>query len=300
MAQALRRKERQRSARAFGTEHEEPTIRRINYNAVRSLDIYHRVLTIGWLGFFAIVAVCYVAFNLVFAGLYLLQPGAIANARPGSFADAFFFSVQTMATIGYGQLAPQTLYANLLVAVEVLLGMSGLALATGVIFARFSRPRARVLFSQVAVVTPYDGVPTLMFRAANQRRDQILEAEVTVSLLRDETAREGGTMRRFQDLTLSRNRTPMFGLTWTVMHPIDKTSPLHGVSPQSLAAAHAEIVIVLTGLDAGYAQTIHARHSYVADEILWNRKFVDVLSQLEDGTRVIDYRRFHDVVELGE
>jgi inward rectifier potassium channel len=295
MAQALKRKG-QGKFRSFGGERDTPSIRRLNES--RSLDIYHSVLTVSWVCFFAVIALLFGIFNLAFAGLYLLDSHAVANAHPGSFADAFFFSVQTMATIGYGQLYPQTFYGNLVMTLEVLLGMSALALMTGVMFARFSRPTARVMFSDVAIIAPYDGVPTLMFRAANQRRNQILEAQVSVAMLRDERTREGDPMRRFHDLPLARNRTPAFGLTWMVMHPINQESPLHGATAQSLAAESAEIVITLTGIDGTFAQSIYARHSYVADEILWNRRFADVLCELDDGTRVIDYRRFHEVIEI--
>jgi inward rectifier potassium channel len=287
-----------RRGRSFPAQGTTLSVRRVAAPGVRTWDIYHRLLTVGWPGFFGAIAVAYVIFNLIFGLLYLYQPGAIANARPGSFADAFFFSVQTMATIGYGEMRPQTLYANLLVTGEVLLGMLGLALATGLIFARFSRPTARVLFSRVAVVAPYDGVPTLMLRAANQRRNQILEAQVSVSILRDERTADGTVMRRFHDLRLARSRTPMFSLTWTIMHPIDAASPLHGVTAESLGAEQAEIVVALGGIDETVAQTIYARHAYLAEEIVWNRRFADILSRLEDGTRVIDYRRFHDVVEI--
>ena len=299
MARKQKRKAKREQPRSFPAGRAPPGIRRIHYRDIGTLDVYHTLLTIGWAGFFAALALAYVVFNLVFGMLYLLA-GGIGNARPGSFADAFFFSVQTMATIGYGQMYPQSFAANLLMTVEVLLGMSGLALATGLIFARFSRPTARVIFSRVAVIAPYDGVPTLMFRAANQRRNQILEAQVSVSLLRDETTAEGGYIRRFHDMALARARTPMFSLTWTVMHPIDKASPLHGATAESLKAEKAEIVIGLIGLDGTFSQTVHARHSYVADEIVWNRQFADVLLWLEDGTRVIDYRRFHEVVEIRE
>ncbi len=263
-------------------------------------DLYFGLLTMPWSGFFGLLALFYFVFNVAFALLYLVTGDGIGNARPGVFADAFFFSVQTMATIGYGQMYPQSLAANLLVCFEVLLGMSGLALATGVIFARFSRPTARVLFSQMAVIAPYDGVPTLMFRAANQRRNQILEAQVSVALLRDEETGEGTVMRRFHDLPLMRARTPMFSLTWTVMHPIDEKSPLYGVTTETLAAENAEIVVALIGLDATVSQTVQARHSYFASEIVWNRRFADIISRGEDGSRIIDYRRFHDLAELGE
>jgi inward rectifier potassium channel len=297
MARSLKRAQTRRPVRSFPIG--DTPVRRIGGGERVGFDIYHRLLTIRWAGFFALLALAYLVFNLAFGALYLAQPGAVANAKPGSFADGFFFSVQTMATIGYGDMHPLTLYANLLVTLEVLLGLTGLALATGLIFARFSRPTALVMFSQVAVIADYDGVPTLMFRAANQRRNQILEAQVSVSVLRDERTSEGATMRRFHDLALARARTPMFSLTWTVMHPIDESSPLRGATAETLRAENVEIVVALIGLDGTFSQTIHARHSYVAEEIVWNRRFADVLSRLADGTRVIDYRRFHDVVEIG-
>jgi inward rectifier potassium channel len=275
-----------------------PLLPRITGRSSGAHDLYHNLLTMGWSRFMAVLAAVYLVFNLAFAALYLLQEGAIANAKPGSFADAFFFSVQTMATIGYGDMHPQTLYANLLVTLEVLLAMMTLALATGLIFARFSLPTARVMFSRVAVIAPYDGKPTLMFRAANQRKNRILEAQVTASILREEVTAEGIRMRRFHDLPLTRARTPMFALTWTVMHVINETSPLWGATRESLAEEQVEIVLTIFGLDETVSQQIHARYSYLAEDIVWNRRFADILGRLEDGTRVVDYRRFHDVEEL--
>ena len=300
MARDARRKSGNGRPRSVGAGlRSSPQVRRLYRREVGALDLYHTLLTVPWGGFFAALAVSYLIFNLAFGLCYLLV-GGVANARPSSFADAFFFSIQTMATIGYGQFFPQSFAANLLVSVEVLLGMSGLALATGLIFARFSRPTARVLFSEVAVVTVHEGAPTLMFRAANQRRDQILEAQVSVSLLRDEQSAEGYPMRRFHDLALVRARTPMFLLTWTVMHRIDEKSPLFGATAQSLAAENVELVVTLIGLDASLSQTVHARYSYLADEIMWNRRFADILSFGTDGSRVVDYRRFHDLAETGQ
>jgi inward rectifier potassium channel len=291
--------QRPRSQRALAVDRGLP-LPRVTGRSSGAHDLYHNLLTMGWSGFMAVLAAGYLVFNLAFAALYLLQAGAIANAKPGSYADAFFFSVQTMATIGYGDMHPQTLYANLLVTVEVLLAMMALALATGLVFARFSLPTARIMFSSVAVIAPYDGKPTLMFRAANQRKNRILEAQVNVSLLREEASAEGVRMRRFQDLALTRARTPMFALTWTVMHVIDETSPLRGATRESLAREQAEIVVTIFGLDETVSQQIHARYSYLARDIAWNRRFVDILGRLEDGTRVVDYRRFHDVEELKE
>jgi len=260
-------------------------------------DIYHSLLTVSWSGFFGLLTAAYALFNVVFALLYLVQGGAIANAKPGSFADAFFFSVQTMATIGYGDMHPATFYANAVVTVEVLLGMTGFALATGLIFARFSRPTARVMFSDVAVVSRYDGVPTLMFRAANQRRNRILEASVNVMLVRNELTAEGQVMRRFYDLKVARRHNPTFVLTWTVMHPIDETSPLHDVGATTLREQEVEIVASISGLDESFAQTIYARKSYQPGDIRWGWRLTDIIGRTSDGRLTVDYDRFHDAEE---
>jgi inward rectifier potassium channel len=261
----------------------------------RRPDLYHRLLTVRWSGFFAAMAAAYFAFNLLFALLYLLEPGSIANAGKGSFGDAFFFSVQTMATIGYGDMRPATLYGNLLVTVEVLLGLAGFALATGIIFARFSRPTARVLFSNVAVVTRHEGVPTLMFRAANQRLNRIFEAQINMSVARNEITAEGVAMRRFYDLKPERARTPLFVLTWTVMHRIDEASPLYGATREQLRSQDAQIIVTLAGTDETLSQQIHSRHVYDADAILWGRRLADIMTLSGDG-QTFDYRRFHDTV----
>jgi inward rectifier potassium channel len=293
----VRRKHRKEPPRAT-TARGMRGIKRISDHADWRLDAYHHLLTMPWTALFAVTMTTYVLLNLFFAGLYLIQDGSIANAKPHSLADAFFFSVQTTATIGYGDMRPATLYANILVTVEVLLGMTTLAIVTGLVFARFSRPTARVMFSRVAVVTLHDGVPTLMFRAANQRRNQILEATVSVALLRDEMSAEGMPMRRFHDMHVSRPRSPMFALSWTVMHPITEGSPLYGENRESLLGQNGEIVISIMGFDETASQTIFARHSYLADEVMWNRRFVDILTRNEEGWRtVVDYRVFHDTVE---
>ena len=257
-------------------------------------DVYHRMLTLTWPRFFTVMALWYLSANVVFALLYMADPDGIAEARAGSFEDAFFFSVQTIATIGYGVMHPQTRAANLVMTLETLCGLIGLAVLTGLIFARFSRPTARILFSDVAVITRYNGVPTLMFRCANQRLNQILEATVSVTLLRDETTKEGRVMRRFHDLKLLRQRTPVFALTWTVLHPIDAASPLHALDQADMAANEMEIVVILSGVDETFAQPIQARHSYLSDEILWDHTFVDIMLELENGATAIDYSQFHD------
>jgi inward rectifier potassium channel len=260
----------------------------------RFMDFYHDILTASWPLFFLQLAMMFVAVNLIFATLYVIDRGGTANARPGSFADAFFFSVQTLGTLGYGVMAPRTLYANLLVTVESFSGILTIALFTGIIFARFSRPFARVIFSRVAVVAPFDGVPTLMFRTANQRGEAIMDASVTVTLARQHTTLEGVTMRRFQELKLMRARNSLFALSWTVMHAIDADSPLYGLSAEQMQNLDMEIVVMLNGLDEILADRIYARHAYWADEIVWDQRFVDVISVNAAGQRVVDLTLFHD------
>ncbi|MBS0411978.1 MAG: ATP-sensitive inward rectifier potassium channel 10 [Proteobacteria bacterium] len=258
-------------------------------------DTYHALLTMPVAAFIGVMAGAFLAVNLLFATLYHLDPTGLAGARPGSFADDFFFSVQTLGTLGYGAIAPRSLYANLLVTVEIFVGLFQLAIATGLMFARVSRPTARIMFSDVAVVTDFDGCPTLMFRAANRRRNRIVEAEVSVSVVMDQVSSEGHRMRSFRDLAVMRPRTPLFILSWQVMHRIDEASPLHGHTAQSLAAQFAEIIVVMRGLDETFSSTIHARASYAPHEIIWNRRLKDIFSRDETGRRVIDFTHFHAV-----
>ncbi|MSP63752.1 MAG: ATP-sensitive inward rectifier potassium channel 10 [Myxococcales bacterium] len=261
-------------------------------------DLYHFLITTSWAGLIGLLVGFFVLSNLLFALGYLAGSPCIENARPGSFEDLFFFSVQTMGTIGYGKMSPVTFWSHLLMMIEVLVGYLWLAMATGLIFAKFSRPTARVLFSQVGVVGPRDGVPTLMFRLANERGNQIVEAQVRVVLARIETTTEGETLRRFHDLPLARERNAIFALSWTLMHPITPSSLLHGVTPETFAAWDAQFVISVIGLDETISQTVHARTSYVASDILWNHRFVDLFSQLADGRGAMDFRNFHKTEPL--
>jgi inward rectifier potassium channel len=260
-------------------------------------DLYHRVLNLPSGVLLLLLAAVYLLANTLFALLYMLDPGGVANARPGSFADAFFFSVQTLGTVGYGAMSPKSTYANLIVTTEAFFSVVMVAVATGVIFAKVSKPTARVMFSRVAVVTDFDGVPTLMLRAANQRSNQILEAEVMLSLAREVTTAEGLTMRQFHELRVTRQRSPLFALSWLIMHPLDEASPLYGCTPEALIKEGSEVIVVLSGVDETFAQRIHARHSYLASEILWNRRFEDILGFTPDGRRLINFHRFHDVRE---
>ena len=263
----------------------------------RLSDLYHFLLTESWPALLAGIVLIFAAINAIFAVIYMLDRG-VENARPGSFGDAFFFSVQTMATIGYGKMDPDTLLANIMVSVESLIGLVGLAMVTGLVFAKFSRPTARVRFSRVAIVSNRDGIPSFQFRMANMRANRIVDASAHVVFARQEQTLEGEEMRRFYDLKLQRDRSALFIYSWTAIHPISDDSPLNGVTKEAMESARAEIIVSVTGLDETFAQTIHARHSYKPRDILWGRRFVDILERGPDGTLSIDYTHFDDVAPI--
>jgi inward rectifier potassium channel len=274
------------------------TLQRIGLQNSWWRDIYHEAVTISWPRFLLLSVASYLIANVIFAFLYLLQTGAIGQARPGSFADAFFFSIQTMATIGYGKLTPDTIYANLLVTLQTVFAMLLLAVTTGLIFARFSRPTARIMYTRNMVIGPHNGTPMLSFRMANERNNQILQAEITVAMLRTETLLEGGTIRRLHDLRLLRSRSPIFALSFQAMHPIDADSPLYGATLDSMEAEGVEFVVIATGIDANTSQTVHTHHTYSLDDLLWDHRFADIFGYTEDGGAALDFRRFHDTIPL--
>ena len=261
-------------------------------------DLYHFFMLAPWRQVLLAIALVYLGLNSIFACVYLADAGGIVGARPGSFADAFFFSVQTFSTIGYGVMAPRTLFASGVVTLEAFVGLLTVAMATGVMFSKFSRPTARVLFSDSMVVATRAGQPTLMVRMANERSNDILEASFRVTVLLPEVSPEGETMRRLYDLKLVRNDTPIFGITFTALHVIDTTSPLAGRTAESLEREQARFIVTLTGLDGTTGQTIHARHMYEASQVIHNARFVDVLSGAPDGRLLIDYTKFHDVERI--
>lgn len=267
---------------------------RLGVRATPLSDLYHRLMEARWRGLLGAILVAYLALNTLFAGLYLLGGDCVENAQPGSFRDMFFFSVQTMATIGYGKMVPRTTWANAVVSVEALCGIVGTAMATGLMFAKFSRATARVLFSRVAVVSRRDGVESLMFRMANERGNQIAEASVRVVASRNEVTPEGERVRRFHDLALTRDRNAAFTLSWTVVHPLTRASPIHDATRESFAASGTIFIIAVMGTDDVSGQTIHARHVYGPDDLRWGERFVDIISDLPDGRRQIDLTRFHD------
>jgi inward rectifier potassium channel len=262
-------------------------------------DLYHHLLTSSWPSLLLQIFVAFMLLNTLFALGYLLD-GGVENARPGSFSDVFFFSVETMATVGYGRLVPITLPAHILMSIEALLGLLGLAMMSGLTFAKFSRPTARIRFSRRCVVCVRDGVPSLMFRMANVRSSQIVEAQTHVVLARQEQTSEGEDIRRFYDLRLTRYRNAIFSFSWTVIHPIDAESPFYGVASKMLADSFAEIIVSVTGIDETLSQTIYSRHSYDAGDIVWGARMADIIQRSPDGEFAINYHHFDEIepVEL--
>jgi inward rectifier potassium channel len=258
-------------------------------------DPYHLLLTIPWIGFMGIVSAVYLLLNAVFGLAYLAGGDCLDGAKPGNFGDAFFFSVQTLASIGYGAIHPKTFYANSIVTLEAIASLLLIAVVTGLAFARFSRPIAKVLFSQFIIVTTHNRQPTLMFRVANERHNFILEATAQIYLIIDEVTAEGEFMRRIHELKLLRQRTPSLILTWTIMHLIDPDSPIYGLTAKDLAQRHANLSVLISGVDETVAYTITARHNYATEEILFDRRFEDIIHNADNGDRYFDYSRFHQV-----
>ncbi len=258
-------------------------------------DFYHQLMTSSWPLLLLKVMAAFAAINCLFALGYLIA-GGVGHARRGSFADAFFFSVQTMATIGYGKMAPASLIANLLASGEALTGLLTFALVTGLVFAKFSRPTARVRFTRNAVISLRDGVPSLMFRMANVRANQIVEAQIHVILARQEITLEGEEVRRFYDLELARYTNAIFSHSWTAVHPINLRSPLYGATAESLKASDAGIVVSLTGIDETFSQTVYARYYYDAEDIIWGARLADITTRTPDGEFFLDFARYDQVL----
>ena len=296
----------------FGTEVAKGTRRRLlnrdgSFNVVRdglnplsSMSLYHWLLTISWPKFLAFITGSYVAINTLFAFAFLLLGTDALQSSAGSFAGqpfyrAFFFSVDTFATIGYGNIIPVGVVANTLVTIEALLNIVGVALATGVIFARFSRPSTRIIYSRNAIVAPYRDKMALEFRIANARSSQLIDVQIQAILTKIEQV-GGSAVRKFYELTLERNRVVFFPLSWTVVHPIDSASPMWGLTHSDLVNGDAELLVLLIGTDETVSQTVHSRSSYQADEIVWGAKFANMFMRTEaEGIIGMNLSRIHDI-----
>jgi inward rectifier potassium channel len=257
-------------------------------------DFYHALLKAPWWATVVAISATFLVANALFA-LAFLAVGGVTHAAPASFRDAFFFSVQTMGTIGYGAMFPDSTAANVVVVAESLISLLLTALATGLVFAKFSRSTARFVFSRRAVISPLNGVPTLAFRLGNQRGNEIVDAKIRLVMIRTEQTPEGGTFYRMLDLVPTRARALSLSRSWNVLHLIDASSPLAGETPTSAAAKEIELQVMVIGIDDISMQTVHTSHRYFAKDILWGARMADVLMEIDSSHLVLDLRRFHDV-----
>ena len=261
-------------------------------------DISHRCMTATWPSFIGGAVLVFIAFNAVFATFYWIGDQPIANVPGGAYIDYLYFSIETLSTAGYGDMHPQTHYGHFVAAVELFTGIFSMSLMTGLIFARFSRPSARLLFAENPVISNHDGKLTLMVRLANERHNIIGNATAKVWLFKNAVTAEGATHRRFYELPLTRNENPALALSWTLYHVIDEDSPFYNQTAEDLAASNVTLAIVVSGHDVVAAQTVHARKSYEHDQILLGRSYVDILGIRDDGRLRLDYGRFHDTQEV--
>ena len=273
-----------------------------NHRTFHLTDIYHSFMVMRRTHLLLLMIGVYLVINLCFGTLYFISgssslEGVRTDSPINHFLDSFFFSVQTFATIGYGKITPANTFANIIVTLEALVGLLTVALFTGMMFARFSKPSAKIIFSNVAIITTHNGKKQLVFRMSNGRMNQIVEARAIATLSIDETSLEGERHRKLYDMHLERNMSPLFSISWTVRHTLNNDSPLAKLSHEELKNGRAEILVIVSGLDDTYGQTIHSRTSYTADEIISDAKFVDIISRDQEGRIVVSHEKIHDYIK---
>jgi inward rectifier potassium channel len=259
-------------------------------------DLSHRCMTASWPAFIGGAALVFIAFNAVFAAFYWIGDQPVSNVPGSAYIDYLYFSIETLSTAGYGDMHPQTHYGHFIATVELFTGIFSMSLMTGLIFARFSRPNARLLFAKHPVVSNHDGKPTLMVRFANERHNIIGNATAKLWLLQNAVSKEGQSLRRFCELPLMRNEHPALALSWTLYHVLDEESPLYGLNADDFGALGVSLVVVVTGYDVIAAQTVHARKPYDHTDIRFGQRYADILDTSEDGRLRIDYGRFHETL----
>jgi len=259
-------------------------------------DISHRCMTASWPAFIGGAALVFVAFNAFFAFFYWIGNDPISNVPGGAYIDYLYFSIETLSTAGYGDMHPQTHYGHFVATVELFTGIFSMSVMTGLVFARFSRPSARLLFAENPVISDHEGEPTLMIRLANERHNIISNANARLWLFKNIVSKEGQSLRRFYELPLSRNESPALALSWTLFHVIDEASPLHGLTTAEFEANNISLVVVVSGYDVVAAQTVHARKSYDHPEIRLGHRYAEILDTTEDGRLRVNYSRFHETL----
>ena len=267
---------------------------KVNTNRLDWHDIYHQLLTLSWPRFLAVLLSAYLVLNLVFAFLYSIGGNCIGELARGSFWGAFFFSVETLATVGYGHMYPETVYGHVVTTMEIMVGMFGTAVMTGLVFVRFSRPTSRVTFSRTLVVATWDGQPALMLRVANLRHHAMVEADFRMVLLRNEAIKEDPSMRRFLSLKLLVDHVITFPAVLTMRHIIDETSPLHGMTIEDLERSDSRVVASVVCIDSVSQAPLQSQQDYSWQEIEFGRRFVEVYGEVHAGQLTVDYGRLHD------
>ncbi len=258
----------------------------------RVKDLYHLMLSTSWPIFLLLLVGLYLGVNFCFAVLYTVLPGSVSQSS-GTLLEHFFFAVETMSTVGYGAMAPQSLYAHWLMVAQSITGFLLTAVSTGLMFAKFSRIQAEVLFSESVLLQVHDGKPVLTFRVANKRTAQIVDAQMNVTLVKDEMTREGISVRRLYDLKLRRHRSPLFALVWNVYHEIDNQSPLWAVTAEDLDTDKVTLIITCSGIDDSLGQTLHTRYAYNWQDFRFDVRFADIIRFEDNGIRYVDYQYFH-------
>ncbi|EQC43015.1 inward rectifier potassium channel [Bacteriovorax sp. BSW11_IV] len=266
-------------------------------NAPLSLkdDLYFHLMKLSWAKFILFFLLVYFSLNIIFATLYFVMPNSISGEH--TFLNSFFFSVQTLSTVGYGSIHPISFYGNLISVIEMFSGMLSIALMTGLIFSKFSLPKVHIMFTKNMIITNFEGQRALMFRLANARSNRIMNAEIGLTMLYDTVSKEGIHLRKFEELKLRKSKTPFFSLSLTGVHIIDENSPLFEMSDEKISSSTIELVVSLLGLDDTYGQTIHAVKMYQSNDIICGARFADILNREEDGSRTIDFANFNKVYE---
>ena len=255
-------------------------------------DLYYHLMNMSWPKFLSLFLFAFILLNLLFACAYYFIDGTTTG--DGTFLHSFFFSVHTLSTVGYGNISPNGIVGNLISSIEIFTGMLSLAVMTGLIFSKFSIPKAKILFSNNILVTDYNGTPHLMLRIANVRSNRIMNASIGITLMRTETSPEGISLRKMHNLHLVRSETPFFALTLTVMHPITSSSPLYGLSHEELTQTSMGLMASFTGLDETIGQTVSTTNFYRQSDIVLNKEFVDILEDDPKKGTTIRYDKFHN------
>ncbi len=267
-------------------------------------NTYQYLTTISWVHFLSLVLLTYLIINLLFATLYLavdanLSGGGEPNDLLSQFLKAYFFSVQSLTTVGYGGIIPQGLAANLIASFEALCGLLSFAMATGLLYGRFSKPNAKIRFSDKAIISPYQDKTSFQFKIINKRKSQLMDLDARVILSIVDTAKDGSFNKNYHNLALETSKIVFFPLTWTIVHAIDDKSPLFNLTQADLANYEAEFLILITGFDDAFNQIVHSRHSYDFKELVWNAKFARNFHTDDEGYIVLEVDKIDEVEQLG-